>query len=89
MQSGRAKMTQWVLEYESNTEKKPEPLMGWTKSGDTLGQVKLTFSSLEAAQKYADEKGLYCKVQPHAERKVKPRNYGDNFKYIPPEDAKS
>ena len=89
MQSGRAKGQSWVLEYENSTSKSPEPLMGWTQSGDTLGQVRLKFSSLEDAQKYAEEKGLYYKVQPTAERRVKPRNYGDNFKYIPPEEAES
>lgn len=86
MQSGRAKTQNWVLEYESSTAKGPEPLMGWTQSGDTLGQVRLKFSSLEDAQNYAEEKGIYPKVELPKERKVKPRNYGDNFKYIPPED---
>lgn len=89
MQSGRAKTHQWVLEYESSTDKSPEPLMGWTQAGDTLGQVRLKFKTLEDAQQYAEEKGLYYKVQPAHERKVKPRNYGDNFVYRPAEDAKS
>ncbi len=88
MQSGRAKTTQWILEYENTTAKGPEPLMGWTQSGDTLGQVQLKFDTLEDAQDYAEAKGMYCKVQPPAERKVKPRNYGDNFKYIPAEETK-
>ena len=87
MQSGRAKTKQWILEYENTTAKGPEPLMGWTQSGDTLGQVRLKFTSLEDAQSYAQEKGLYCKVQQENERRPKPRNYGDNFKYIPPEEA--
>lgn len=89
MQSGRAKTLHWVLEYESSTAKRPEPLMGWTQADDTLNQVKLKFDTLEAAQKYADDKGFYYSVQPECERKVKPRNYGDNFRYIPPEEAES
>ena len=63
--------------------------MGWTESGDTLDQVRLKFSSLEDAQNYAEEKGLYYKVQPEHKRKLKPRNYGDNFRYFPPEEAES
>ncbi|MEZ5813403.1 MAG: ETC complex I subunit [Alphaproteobacteria bacterium] len=88
MQSGRAKTAHWILEYESTTAKTPEALMGWTQSGDTLGQVRLKFDSLEDAQSYAEKKGLRCKIQPPAERKLKPRNYGDNFKYIPAEGDK-
>jgi len=87
MQSARGKSKQWVLEYENTTAKGPEPLMGWTQSGDTLGQVRLKFDSLADAQDYAEKKGLYCKVQTPSERKVKPRNYGDNFKYIPVEES--
>ena len=89
MQSGRGKTKDWVLEYENSTARKPEPLMGWTQSGDTLGQVRLKFDSLEDAQAYAEEQGIYYKVQTPAERKTKPRNYGDNFKYIPPEEQES
>ena len=88
MQSGRAKTQKWVLEYESASERNPEPLMGWTQIGDTLAQVKLKFDSLEDAQRYATEKKLQYKVQIPSERKVKPRNYGDNFKYIPEEKEK-
>ena len=89
MQSGHAGAEQWVLEYETETPRVPEPLMGWTQADDTLNQVKLKFDTLEAAQKYADDKGFYYSVQPERERKVKPRNYGDNFRYIPPEEAES
>lgn len=89
MQSGRAKTRQWVLEYESATAKRPEPLMGWTQADDTLGQVRLKFATLEDAQTYAEDNGFYVTVQPDHERKVKPRNYGDNFRYIPPEEAES
>lgn len=84
MQSGRGKSALWVLEYEPEQGKAPEPLMGWTSAGDTLGQIKLKFETLEEAQSYAEAKGLdYSITQPH-ERRVRPRNYGDNFKYVPP-----
>ncbi len=86
MQSGRAKTKSWVLEYENASARRPEPLMGWTGCEDTLGQVSLKFDTLQDAQSYAEAKGLYYKAQAETVRKLKPRNYGDNFKYIPPED---
>ena len=89
MQSGRAKTQGWVLEYEGRPNKRPEPLMGWTQSEDTLHQVRLSFKTLEDAERYAESKGIYYQIQHGAERKPKPRNYGDNFKYIPPEDSES
>ncbi len=86
MQSGRAKTKPWILEYESKSARCPEPLMGWTACEDTLGQVRLKFNTMEDAENYAESNGLYYIVQAEAVRKLKPRNYGDNFKYIPPED---
>jgi len=89
MQSGRAKTKEWILEYESNADRSPEPLMGWSQGKDTMTQVRLKFRTLEQAERYAEEKGLYYQVLTQHERKPKPRNYGDNFKYIPPEDSES
>lgn len=86
MQSGRAGRKSWVLEYELSSSRQAEPLMGWTSSGDTLNQVKLNFSSAEDAVKYAESKGWDYSVQAENVRRVKPRNYGDNFKYIPSEE---
>ena len=89
MQSGRGKLGGWVLEYETTTPREPESLMGWVSSGDTLNQVSLNFSSLEEAQAFARKQGLDVTIaQPHA-RVVKPRNYADNFRYIPPSDQES
>lgn len=87
MQSGRARTGGWVLEYEPATARKPEPLMGWVASGDTLNQVKLNFNTMEEAVDFARKKGWGFIVQPVHGRKVKPRNYSDNFRYIPPSDA--
>lgn len=86
MQSGRAKTQGWVLEYESISTRKPESLMGWTQSGDTLNQVRLKFDSADDAARYAEKKGWEYMIMPVQERKVKPRNYGDNFKYVQPEE---
>ncbi len=85
-QSGRAKAETWVLEYESNASKAPESLMGWTSSDDTLSQISIKFSALKAAEEFAKEQGLEYTVLKPRDRKIKPRNYGDAFKYIPNEE---
>lgn len=89
MQSGRGKMKQWVLEYENETARAPEQLMGWASSGDTMNQVKMRFDSQADAIKFAKSEGLDYKVAAEQVRKTKPRNYGDNFKYIPHEEGKA
>lgn len=81
MQSGRAKTECWVLEYERNAALGPEPLMGWTASGDTLNQVRLKFETMEQAVARAQKEGFDYTVQMPHERRVKPRNYTDNFIY--------
>ncbi len=86
MQSGRATGKKpWVLEYELTSSRQAEPLMGWTSSADTLNQVKLSFSSCDEAVSFAQKKGWNYSVQEEQIRRLKPRNYGDNFKYVPVE----
>jgi hypothetical protein len=85
MQSGRGRTRDWVLEYELETARRPEPLMGWTSSGDTLNEVVMKFESREAAIAFAESRGIAFTLEPENIRKVKPRSYLDNFKYRPPE----
>lgn len=86
MQSGRAKSAKWVLEYELEAPRRVEPLMGWTAANDTLNQVQMHFASKEAAIAFAEGEGWeYTVSEPHT-RKIRPRNYIDNFKYLPPEE---
>ncbi len=82
-QSGRGRTALWVLEYELETARRPEPLMGWTASGDTLNQVYLEFPTREDAIAYAQKKGWEYTAGEAQERQVTPRNYVDNFKYRP------
>ncbi len=89
MQSGLGKTKIWFLEYELESPRGPEPLMGWTASGDTLNQVRLTFPSQEKAVEYATERGWAYSLDTAHERIIKPRNYVDNFRYIPPKDNAS
>ncbi|MBL8642100.1 MAG: ETC complex I subunit [Alphaproteobacteria bacterium] len=87
MQSGRAKAQDWILQYELRTSRAPGGVMRWTSSGDALNQVQLSFKSLEDAISYANKKGWNYTTQPEQERIIRPRNYVDNFKYIPLEET--
>ena len=58
--------------------------MGWTSSEDTLNQVRLKFPTREEAIAHAERQGWDYTVTVERERKVLPRSYMDNFKYVPP-----
>lgn len=88
MQSGQGKAAFWLIEYELETARRPETLMGWAGSGDTNNQVRLKFSTLEEAKAFAEKEGWSYTLSPVHKKRVKPRNYADNFKYVPPASAK-
>jgi hypothetical protein len=58
MQSGHAKATAWVLEFEPTDARRQDPLMGWTQTADTEGQVRLSFETKDEAVRYADQHGI-------------------------------
>ena len=80
MQGGRARTTEWVLEFESGSRRRPDPLMGWSGGADTQTQVQLVFPSLEAAKAYAEREGVDVHVVPATETKLKLQSYADNFR---------
>lgn len=84
MQSGRALTDHWVLEYELETPRAPEPLMGWTASGDTDNQVQIQFPSRAAALEFAKQNGWTADVEDAQPRKVVPRNYASYFAWRAP-----
>jgi hypothetical protein len=88
MQSGKAKTQGWVLEYEAETPRRAEPLMGWIAAGDTLNQVRLRFTTREDAVAFAEREGFAYSVEETPPHRVRPRNYGDNFRYVPFEPSK-
>ncbi len=88
MQSGRARISDWILEHEPSGRHIVEPLMGWTSSNDTLRQVRLKFPTRADAVAFAQKKGWSYILLPENIRRLKPRNYSDNFKYIPETDHK-
>ena len=81
MSSGTAKTRHWVLEFVPSEAREVDPLMGWTSSGDTQAQVRLTFETKQAAMEYADENGIDALVQEPKKRKpnIRPGGYGENF----------
>ena len=81
MQSGRANTKEWVLEFERQTPRTRDPLMGWTSSTDTRRQLKLEFDTLDDAVAYAQRAGLAYQVEQPAPSLLKPKSYADNFRY--------
>ncbi len=79
MQSGRANLRKWVLEFEPVEARRADPLMGWISSGDMNGQVKMTFDSKEDAVAFATRKGLTHRVQTPKKRAIQPKNYSENY----------
>ena len=80
-QSGTANSRKWVLEFVSETAREVDPLMGWTSNADTQAQVRLRFSTKEAALEYARDHGIDAVVQEPKPRKpnIRPGGYGENF----------
>jgi hypothetical protein len=81
MQSGQAK-TVWVLQFEPETPRQIEPLMGWTSSTDMRQQIRMTFETKEEAIAYATREGIAFHVEEPGSKAAKPgASYSDNFKF--------
>lgn len=80
MQAGRAKVGAWAIQPILPTARRPDPLMGWTSSRDTLSEIKMRFATREEAAAFAAKQGWQVVEEPVHERIVRPRNYVDNFK---------
>jgi len=84
MQSGKGKADLWLLQFDAQTPRSSDPLMGWTSSSDTKQQIKMRFDSKEDAIAYAKREGIAFIVQesPTASPSKRPgKSYSDNFKY--------
>jgi len=79
MQSGQAK-DKWLLEYEPESARQIEPLMGWTSSTDMKAQIKLRFDSKAAAIAYAERAGVAYRLEDPKPATRKAVSYSDNFK---------
>lgn len=86
MQSGRGKVDDWVLEYDETINRGPEAINGWTSADSTTGQVQMKFESLDQAVAFADKNALDYRIKHKKSRRVRPRNFMDNYKYVPLEE---
>ncbi|MBY5361047.1 ETC complex I subunit [Rhizobium leguminosarum] len=81
MQSGKAKTHLWVLEFDQESPRKIDPIMGYTSSGDMRQQVKLTFETQELAEAYAQRNGIEYRVIAPKDPIRQVVAYPDNFRY--------
>ena len=71
MQSGKALVDQWILEFAPAEARKPDPLMGWAGSGDMQAQVVLKFPSKDDAKAYAEKYGISARVHVSPPKRLK------------------
>ena len=78
MQSGLGKSVKWILEFETKDPTK-NPLMGWESSSDTMGELKLEFTSKDNAINYAKKKIIDFEIIEPKKRKIIKISYANNF----------
>lgn len=81
MQSGSARTKEWVLEFEPESARQVDPLMGWVSSADTATQIRLEFANKDEAMAYASRNGIAFTVQEPSPHKRLNKTYSDNFKF--------
>ena len=77
-QAGLGKEDKWILEFDSK-DTTTNPLMGWESSIDTMGEVKLEFSTKDKAIEYAKNNNISYKVIEPNKRKFIIKSYAENF----------
>ena len=77
-QSGLGKEDKWILEFDSK-DTTTNPLMGWESSNDTMGEVKLEFSTKDKAIEYAKSNNISYRVIEPNKRKFIIKSYSENF----------
>ena len=77
-QSGLGKEDKWILEFDSK-DTTTNPLMGWESSNDTMGEVKLEFSTKDKAIEYAKNNNISYKVIEPNKKKFIIKSYAENF----------
>ena len=77
-QSGLGKEDKWILEFDTK-DTTTNPLMGWESSNDTLGEVKIEFTTKEKAIEYAKNNNIIYKVIEPNKKKFVIKSYAENF----------
>ncbi len=78
MQSGRGKIKNWILKFETK-DNKTNPLMGWETGEDTMKEVILEFSTKEKAIDYAKKNNIIYDVVDPKKNDFIIKSYADNF----------
>ncbi|KZL17590.1 hypothetical protein PsAD2_03126 [Pseudovibrio axinellae] len=81
MQSGTAKTNSWVLDFDPQSPKSIDPLMGYTSSSDMKQQVRLKFPTKDEAIAYAMRNKIEFRVDEESKRKLRRASYSDNFRF--------
>lgn len=81
MQSGLAKTKDWRLDFEPESPRTVDPLMGWTSSADIRQQVRLNFPSKEEAIAYCKRHGIAYQVSEETPSARHIMSYSDNFAF--------
>jgi len=79
MQSGKANSKEWLLEFESETARTVDPLMGWISNADTNPQLRMYFDTREEAIEFARRQGIPFQVTEPREAKRVIKTYAENF----------
>ena len=77
-QSGLGKEDKWILEFESK-DTTVNPLTGWESSNDTMGEVRLEFSTKEKAIEYAKDNNINYKLIEPNKKRIVIKSYAENF----------
>ena len=77
-QSGLGKEDKWILEFDRK-DTTTNPLMGWESSNDTLGEVKIEFTTKEKAIEYAKNNNIIYKVIEPNKKRFVIKSYAENF----------
>ena len=78
MQSG-LKKNSWQISFPADFSKYNFPLMNWTGSYDTNGELNLQFPTQEQAINLAKNNGWEYEVKEERKRKIISKSYADNF----------
>jgi hypothetical protein len=81
MQSGSATTKDWLLRFEPASARRPDPLMGWTQTMDTRGQVQIAFDTREEAIAFAQRQGIAFELVPEPPVRKVIKAYADNFAF--------
>ena len=77
-QSGLGKEDRWILEFDTK-DTTTNPLMGWESSSDTLGEIKMEFTTKEKAIEYAKNNDIIYKVIEPNKKRFVIKSYAENF----------